>query len=121
MAAVTHQAGPVNPGQFVASKGVRTLYSAAIFFGLVLFGLGLFKDQDRAWYGFLTSYMYWTNLALGGLFFVAIQHVTKAGWSVNIRRIAEGFAAFLPIAAVGAVVLLIGGKNLYIWLDKTVV
>lgn len=121
MAAASQHAGPVNPGQFVASKGLRTLYSAAIFFGLVLFGLGLFKDQPRAWYGFLTSYMYWTNLALGGLFFVAIQHVTKAGWSVNIRRIAESFTAFLPIAAVGAVALLFGSKHLYTWLDEKVV
>ena len=30
---------------------------------------------------------------LGGLFFVLLQHATKAGWSVNVRRIAEWFAA----------------------------
>ncbi len=109
------------PGQFVPSQTLRTIYSVAIFLGLVLFGLALFKDGDRAWYGFLTAFMYWTNLALGGLFFAAIQHVTKAGWSVNIRRIAESFTAFLPIAAIGAVVLLLGSKHLYIWLDSDVV
>lgn len=109
------------PGQFVPSQTLRTIYSVAIFLGLVLFGLALFKDGDRAWYGFLTAFMYWTNLALGGLFFAAIQHVTKAGWSVNIRRIAESFTAFLPIAASGAVVLLLGSKHLYIWLDSDVV
>lgn len=109
------------PGQFVPSQTLRTIYSVAIFLGLVLFGLALFKDGDRAWYGFLTAFMYWTNLALGGLFFAAIQHVTKAGWSVNIRRIAESFTAFLPIAAIGAIVLLLGSKHLYIWLDSDVV
>jgi hypothetical protein len=111
----------VNPGQFVAGKGLRTLYSVAIFIGLVLFALGLYRDQSRTWHGFLTSYMYWTNLALGGLFFAAIQHIAKAGWSVNIRRIAESFTAFLPVAAVGAVVLLVASGSLYSWLDPKVV
>ncbi len=111
----------VNPGHFIAGKGLKTVYTVSIFLGTVLFALGLYKDHDRAWHGFLTSFMYWTNLALGGLFFVALQHVTKAGWSVNIRRIAESFTAFIPVAAVAAVVLLFGAKHLYIWLDPEVV
>ena len=112
----------VNPGHFVAGKGLKTVYSVAIFVGLVLFALALFKDGDRAWHGFLTSFMYWTDLALGGLFFVAVQHVTKAGWSVNIRRIAESFTAFLPIAAAAALALFFfGSKHLYIWMDADIV
>ena len=121
MAASTHTSSPVNPGHFVAGKGLRTVYSVAIFLGIILFALAIYKDQARAWHSFLTSYMYWTDLALGGLFFVAIQHVTKAGWSVNIRRIAESFTAFLPFAAAGAIGLLIGSHHLYIWFDKEVV
>lgn len=88
MAATSHTSGTVNsdrnavnPGHFVAGKGLRTLYAVAIFLGTILFALGLYKDHDRTWHGFLTSFMYWTDLALGGLFFVAIQHVSKAGWS----------------------------------------
>lgn len=121
MAASTHTSSPVNPGHFVAGKGLRTVYSVAIFLGIILFALAIYKDQARAWHSFLTSYMYWTDLALGGLFFVAIQHVTNAGWSVTIRRIAESFTAFLPFAAAGAIGLLIGSHHLYIWFDKEVV
>ncbi|HRK08143.1 MAG TPA: molybdopterin oxidoreductase [Pseudobdellovibrionaceae bacterium] len=119
--AAAHSHAPVAPGQFVPSKSLRTLYAGAIFFGLVLFAVALWKDPTRAWHGYLTSYMYWTNLALGGLFFAAIQHVAKAGWSVTIRRIAESFTAFLPVAAVGAVAWLIGSKHLYEWLDQSLV
>lgn len=118
-AATTHSS--INPGQFVAGKGLRTIYSVAIFIGITLLALGLYKDHDRTWHGYLTAFMYWTNLALGGLFFTAIQHIAKAGWSVNVRRIAESFTAFLPIAAVGAIVLLLGSKNLYTWLDPKIV
>ncbi|CAN5697757.1 membrane protein [soil metagenome] len=111
----------VNPGHFVAGKGLRTIYSVSIFLGVILFALALYQDHDRAWHGYLTSFMYWTDLALGGLFFVALQHVTNSGWSVTIRRICESFTAFLPIAAIGAIVLLIGSKHLYIWMDPKIV
>jgi hypothetical protein len=121
MAASSSSTQAVNPGQFVAGKGLRTLYSVSIFLGVVLLSLAFYKDSNRAWHSYLTSYMYWTNLALGGLFFAAIQNVAKAGWSVNIRRIAESFTAFLPIAALGAVVLLAGSKNIYQWLDPKIV
>lgn len=124
MATSTHSADiqpGINPGHFVAGKGLRTIYSVAIFLGVILFALAIYKDHDRAWHGFLTSFMFWTDLALGGLFFAALHSVTNSGWSVNIRRIAESFTAFLPIAAGAAVVLLLGSKHLYIWMDQNVV
>jgi hypothetical protein len=93
-----------------------------MFIGLVIFVIGLIVNQERIWQSYLTSYFYFTSLALGGLFFVAIQHATNAGWSVNIRRIPEAFTSFLPIAAVGGIILLIAGaKYLYPWLDAQLV
>lgn len=109
------------PGKYTASKGTKTIYTVAIFLGLLGFAGALVTNQERAWHSFLTSFFYFTNLALGGLFFVAIQHVVKAGWSVNVRRIAESMTSFLPYAAAGAVVLLLGARQLYIWLNPAVV
>jgi hypothetical protein len=40
--------------------------------------------------------MFFLSLALGGLLFVLIQHVTRAGWSVVVRRFAETTAMALP-------------------------
>ena len=65
--------------------------------------------------------MFFLAIALGGLFFVLLQHATKAGWSVNVRRIAEWFASSLPLMAVLSVpilaaVLMVHGPNaLYPW------
>lgn len=116
-----HTHGVPTPGKYTASKRTKTIYAVCMFVGLLLFVLGLFQDQARTWHSYLTSYFYFTNLALGGLFFAALQHVSKAGWSVNIRRFAEAMTAYLPIAAAGAIVLLLGSKQLYIWLDAAVV
>jgi hypothetical protein len=106
------------PGKFTPSGGLKTAYSVCMFVGVLLFALALFKDQTRAWHSFLTSYFYFTSLALGGLFFTALQHMVKAGWSVNIRRFSESMTAYLPFAAIGSIVLLFGAKHLYIWLDN---
>lgn len=91
-------------------------------FFLILFGLGtavflylLTTDKERAWHAYLTGYFYFFLLGIGGLFFSSIQHITKAGWSVNVRRFCESFTAFLPFAFLGALLLLLGGKSLFDW------
>ena len=63
--------------------------------------------------------MFFLAIALGGLFFVLLQHSTKAGWSVNVRRIAEWFASSMPLMAVLSVpilaAVLMGRGTLYPW------
>ncbi|MCB0386721.1 MAG: molybdopterin oxidoreductase, partial [Bdellovibrionales bacterium] len=85
------------------------------------FVVTLITDKERAWHSYLVSFFYFVSLAVGGLFFAAVQHVTKAGWSVNIRRLVESFTAFMPFAFVGAIVLIIGSTHLYEWLHADVV
>jgi len=49
------------------------------------------------------------------LFFVIIQFLTRAGWSVVVRRLAENIMASLPIFALLFVPLLFGMHDLYHW------
>ncbi|MEQ8476824.1 quinol:cytochrome C oxidoreductase [Fulvivirga sp.] len=44
--------------------------------------------------------IYFTGLAIIGLFFVAIQYATQAGWSAGMKRIPLAMAHWLPIAGV---------------------
>lgn len=120
MAETHHTATPLKPAAFVVSARIKTVYSVGIFLGILTFALGLFVGRDRIWHSFLTSAFYFLNLALGGLFWAAIQHVAKAGWSVNVRRTAEAFTAYLPIGIVSFLIVLFGGKHLYVWLDEAV-
>lgn len=105
------------PGKFIPSAAVKTIYSVGILVGVLAFGAGLMNNPQRIWFSFLVSFFYFLCLGLGGLFFTSLQHMTNAGWSVNIRRISESLAAFLPVGAIMAIVLLLGSKNIYIWLD----
>lgn len=121
MAATAHAPTVVNPGRFVSTKGVKTLYTVCIFIGILTLALGLLGkgtgSSARIWHSYLVSYFYFTNFALGGLFWAAVNNVANAGWSVTVRRIAEAFTAFFPMVLLGGVILLLGSKNLYVWLD----
>ncbi len=76
----------------------------------------------RFYPSYLVSYVFFLSLALGALFFVLIQYVTRAGWSVAVRRIAEGVAPNLlfPMTIL-AVPILFGLKTLYPWTDAAAV
>ncbi len=105
-----------------------------IALGVGLLGLGLsavaaFVPGGGGWSGVLRSYIlnyvFVISLALGALFFVLIQHVTRAGWSVVVRRLAELTAGTMPILAILFIPVLIpvltGMSDVYPWSSKTVV
>ena len=49
----------------------------------------------------LQNYMFVLSISLGAFFFVFIQHLTRAGWSTTVRRVAEILAGNLQWAWVG--------------------
>jgi len=70
-------------------------------------------------FGYLAGYAFVLAMAIGSIAFVLLQHVTRAAWSVSIRRIAENFAATMPLLAVLALPMLISvassSGSLYRW------
>ncbi|MGE0710871.1 MAG: quinol:cytochrome C oxidoreductase [Planctomycetota bacterium] len=54
----------------------------------------------RFWSAYLAAFCFLLSISLGGLFFVLIQHLTRAGWSVVVRRVAELIAANMVVVAV---------------------
>ncbi|MFO0556180.1 MAG: hypothetical protein U0271_47825 [Polyangiaceae bacterium] len=59
--------------------------------GVISFVVGLFASGDRSRFlaSYLTGLIFTATICIGALFFVIIQHLTKAGWSVAPRRIME--------------------------------
>ncbi len=72
----------------------------------VLLGM-LEGDHMRHFYwAYLVAFSFVFTLTLGGLFFVLIQHVTGARWSVSVRRMGEFAMNTVPLLAVMALPLL---------------
>ena len=64
---------------------------------------------------YLVSFALFLALTLGALFFVMLQHITRAGWSVVVRRIAEAIACNTWLMAVLAIPVVLGMHHLYHW------
>jgi hypothetical protein len=77
---------------------------AKIGYGLGAVGVlaalaGYVADPKRFGAAYLTGFLFTTTIALGALFFVVIQHLTKAGWSVGPRRLMEWISQGLVASA----------------------
>ena len=98
------------------------LVAGAVALAIALLLGWMRHDEFRAFSAsYLVTYCFFLSISLGALFFVALQHVVRAGWSVTVRRLAEMLAAntlcmamlFLPIL----VLLFVGNRSLYEWSD----
>jgi hypothetical protein len=78
-------------------------------------GLATAGGWSRFLHSYLTSFAFFLSLSLGALFFTILHHLTRAGWSVVVRRIAETLAGNVLLMAVLALPLLIGMGHLYHW------
>lgn len=94
--------------------GRSNLYLIA---GVVLlvasYGLDIVLGDGKGgfFFSYLTAFMYFLSLALGGLFFVIVQFLAKAGWSVVVRRTAENLMATLPWMAILFIPVVIGAHT----------
>lgn len=115
-----HANQDLHVAKFEPSQRLKTLSYSFIGIGVLAFIIGLMRDPQRLWTSYLAAFFFFSCLGLGGMFFAAINHVTKAGWSVSVRRYAEGMTAFLPIMLVGSLVLALGMTSLYPWANPEV-
>lgn len=67
---------------------------------------------------YLVNAMFFLSITLGALFFVIIHHLTRAGWSTSLRRLAEGTSLNFFLLALLFIPLVIrpGADLLYQWL-----
>lgn len=94
---------------------LRTIALILAVLGLLVFVIGLFVDPDRVWHSLLVNWLYFTSISSAGVMFVAVQRITTARWSRPIIRFLEGYVAFLPIAFVLMLVLLVGRHHIFWW------
>jgi hypothetical protein len=80
-----------------------------------ILGVALEDGADRFLGSWLVSLTFWLSLSLGALFFVMLQHVTRSGWSVVVRRLAESVMSPFPLLAIALIPILAGLSHLYGW------
>ncbi len=66
-------------------------------------------------FSYLVAWVFCVSIALGALFFIMIQHLTKARWSTTVRRIPEAIVANFPLLALAGLPILFGMHELFHW------
>lgn len=109
--------------KFALDRAGRPAMLAALVVGVAGLALAAFGGMSgeaaartRFFHAYLVAFMFFLSLALGALFFVLMAHLTRAGWSVTVRRVAEVVAASVAVLAVLALPILLWGMDaLYPW------
>ncbi len=88
----------------------------------VAFGLSAAPDSRFTMLAYLTAFSYCLTISLGCLFFVLIQHLCRAGWSVVVRRVAEMMMIAIPALGILFLPILFtvwaGSDAVYPWVDR---
>jgi len=116
--AAAHAAGApgvMRTAPLAAPLGLRAMFGILMAIGAMTFLLEVRSEPTRAFAAFLLAYWYFMALGLAGTLFTAIQHLVGATWSVAVRRVAEAFTSYLPIAFLLLLVILVGIPHLYVW------
>lgn len=74
--------------------------AAVLVAGVLLGGAGWKADPKHFAFSYLTGFAFVATVGLGAMFFIIVQHLTKAGWSVIPRRAMEWVSGILPVTAI---------------------
>lgn len=83
--------------------------------GAIGFVAGAFVAPERAWAGLLVGFHHVLALSLAGSVFLSLLACSGANWAAALRRVPMAMSAALPVAALGALVLLFGVPILFEW------
>jgi hypothetical protein len=80
-------------------------------------------DGTRVWSNILINSFFFTAIALGAIFFYAVQYAAEVAWSAQLKRIFEAMFQFLyPGLGLIVVVLIVGhvfhGHHIWHWMDS---
>lgn len=75
--------------------------------------IGFQSNLANFFVSFHVTWIYFVSIVMGAIFFVLIQHATRAGWSVAVRRLMENTGLLMPFLSVFFLVILLGSGVLF--------
>lgn len=100
-------AGKLTPKAFMA------LFAGVLI--VILCAIGSQQWKERLEASYLVAFSFFLSITLGALFFVVVQHLAKAGWSVVVRRVAEGISVNVGLCLILFLPILGMADKLYPW------
>jgi len=110
-------------------KNIDRASIVMILIGIISCILAFWTDRHgdhpfaHAWTNILFNNYFFLGISLFAVFFVALQYVAEAGWSIILKRVPEAIMTFLPYTSVVMLFIVItavlhfGGNHIYHWLE----
>ena len=113
--------GAVGQSLFTKAAGIGGL-GLAIAVGLGSMEADSFRRFSLA---YTTAFVWVLTLGLGALFWVTLQNLVNAHWSIVLRRVGEVIASQAPLLAILALPIVVpifmGSSSIYVWSDHAAV
>jgi hypothetical protein len=114
--------------EFTIPTRAKKITLSLILIGVALAIIGVatgFDDHQfttRLLTNGLINAFFFFAIALGALFFLALQYATETGWYASVKRVIEGIAGVLPygmgfLALILLIITFLDGAHIYIWMD----
>jgi hypothetical protein len=98
---------------------LRVVFALCAAAGALAFILAASGNEPlRAWQTYLVNFLFWTGMGFGAVLFVAVLNITGARWGRPLKRLAEAFAAFLPVTFILFWVLYLGRAEVFYWVRQ---
>ena len=108
---------------FTITKSARNLSMALMTVGLISLIFGFATDAHSSWPSLLFNNYFFLGISVFAVFFIALQYVSEAAWSIVLKRIPEAVISFLPITGLIMLIIMVsaamhfGGNHIYHWME----
>jgi len=99
------------------SRTANTVLGVMFAVGLLSLVVRFTQDPLQAWISYITNWLFFTSIAMGGVMFAVVTWIVKAKWNWSMRRVSQSFAAFLPISFVLMLPMFTLGAEYFPWVD----
>ena len=109
---------------FTITKNAKNLSMALMAVGLIALIFGFYTDAHAAWPSLLFNTYFYLGISVFSVFFIAMQYVSEAAWSIVLKRVPEAIISFLPVTSIIMLIILItaamhfGGNHIYHWMEE---
>lgn len=96
---------------FIFDAQIKKVLFAFMGVGILCVVLNLFVDNShytRLWSNLLHNVVFFTGIALMGLFFLTANVIAESGWYTGFKRIWEAMYAFLPVGLILMAIIGVG-------------
>ena len=107
---------------FTIDKKAKNLSLALIAIGFISLIFGFVSNPHGAWPSLLFNTYFYLGIAVFAVFFVALQYVAEAGWSIVLKRVPEAIMGALPLFSLIMLFIMVAAimhwNHIYHWLHE---